>query len=181
MMTLQGYSLGLGVFHCLIGVMLMAAPVAARGWLARFPRHVWIGRGLAAVALAWSAVLVREMPLGWFDEYKVWLWAGGPLVYLLVILFMDELLAARALGGLWLLLAAPLLDAARFHPSIWRLLPVVLAYVWVILGMALVLGPYRFRKWTGLLCGTDGRCRGAGVLILMLGILLAGLGLTLFR
>lgn len=172
--------MGLGVVHLLAGAMLAGMPAMTRAGLARFPRHIWVGRVLAAVALAWSAVQVREMPLGWFDEYKGWLWVGGPLIYLLVIMFMDELLAARALGGLWLLLAAPLLDAARFHPSTWRLLPVVLAYIWVIMGMALVLAPYRFRKWANVLCATDGRCRYLAAVFLGLGGLFLWLALTKF-
>ncbi len=178
--TLSGFSLGLGVVHLLAGVMLLAVPAVVRAGLVRFPRHVWMGRLLAAVALGWSAVLVGEMPLGWFDAYKGWLWVGVPLIYLLVILLMDELLAARALGGLWLLLPAPLLEVARFHPSAWRLLPVVLAYVWVLMGMALVLAPYRFRKWGAVFYSTDGRCRGLGAALLGLGGLFLGLAVTEF-
>ncbi len=178
--TLSGFSLGLGVAHLLAGVMLVVAPEVAREGLARFPRHVWMGRLLSAIALGWSAVLVWEMPLGWFDAYKGWLWVGVPLIYLLVIVLLDELLAARALGGLCLLLPAPLLEMARFHPSAWRLFPVVLAYIWVVLGMALVLGPYRFRKWAAVFCSTDGRCRGVGVVVAGLGVLLLGLALTVF-
>ncbi len=178
--TLFGISLGLGGIHLLAGFSLLVAPAVVREGLRLFPRNVWMGRVLAAVTLAWSAVLVNEMPLGWFDAYKFWLWIGGPLIYLLVIFYLDELLAARALGGLWLLVAAPILETARFHPSLWRLALVVLAYGWVILGMALVLAPYRFRKWSTVLCATDGRCQCLAAFYLAMGGLFAGLAFTVF-
>ncbi len=180
-MTIGIFSLGLGVIHLLAGLGLAVTPAGSREWLRVFPRHVWIGRVLAAVALAWSALLVWEMPLGWFDAYKQWLWVGAPVCYLLVVLFLDELLASRALGGLLLLVPAPLLDAARFHESIWRLAPILLAYAWVILGILLVLGPYRFRKWVNVLCATEKRCQWMAWGLLGLGALFVVLALTAFR
>ncbi len=161
-MSVTQILMALGVAHGLAGLWLAAAPSAARAMAQRFPRNVWAGRVLAAVAMAWSVWLVREMPLGWFDAYKGWLWAAGPVGYLLVILFVDELLASRALGGLLLLMANPILEAVRFKDSAWRLAAVILAYLWVFLGMALVLAPYRFRKWTEFLCSSETRCRGLG-------------------
>lgn len=174
-MTLVAMVLWIGLAHVAAGVMLAAAPGWARERVLRFPRNAWLGRILVAVAMAWSLHLVWEMPLGWFDAYKVWLWVAGPVAYLLVIFFVDELLAARALGGLLLLIPSPLLDAARFQESAWRLAPVILAYVWVVCGIALVLAPYRFREWAQVLGRTDVRCRLMGVLFLGAGILFAWL------
>lgn len=168
-MTITQICLALGVVHGLAGALLAVAPSMARGAAQRFPRNPWAGRILAALAMAWSLILVREMPLGWFDAYKGWLWAVAPVSYLLIVLFLDELLASRALGGMLLLVANPILEAARFQGSAWRLAPVILAYVWVILGMALVLAPYRFRKWAGILCANDGRCRTLAVVFLAMG------------
>lgn len=174
-MTLVVMVLLIGLAHVVAGVLLAALPGWTREKAVRFPRNAWLGRILAAVTMAWSVHLVREMPLGWFDAYKMWLWVAGPVAYLLVVFFVEELLAARALGGLLLLIPCPLLDAARFQESAWRLAPVILAYVWVICGMALVLAPYRFREWVQLLGRTDGRCRVMGVLFLAAGLLFAWL------
>lgn len=174
-MTLEAMVLCIGLAHAVAGIMLAAVPAWTRERALRFPRQAWLGRILAAVAMAWSVHLVREMPLGWFDAYKAWLWVAGPVAYLLVIFFVDELLAARALGGMLLLIPNPLLDAARFQESDWRLAPVILAYVWVLCGMALILAPYRFREWVQVLGRTDGRCRVMGGLFLAAGLLFAWL------
>jgi hypothetical protein len=170
---------GVGALYLFGHAALLVAPVAARRALTAFPRHAWSGRVLAAVAMAWSVWLVREMPLGFVDPYKAWLYGVGPVVYLLVILLMDELLAARALGGLLLLVAEPALTATRV-PGLaeWRLVLVAVAYSWVIAGMTLVLGPFWFRKTVETLCRTDTRCRWVGSLGLALALLMIALGVT---
>ena len=187
-MTLETISLVVGTGYVLAHVPLAAAPGPARKALAAFPRNGWAGRILCAIALAWSAVLVKEMPLGWFDAHKDWLYVAGPVAYVLVVVFMDELLAARALGGLFLLMAEPVLAAARepflssvqFHPAAARLVPVLLAYGWVGIGTALVLAPYWFRKSMERLCGTDRRCRLFGLAGVAIGLLLIVLALSSF-
>lgn len=181
-MTEMGYwMLGVGAVCVLGHLALLGAPAATRRALAVFPRNAWFGRTLAVVAFAWSTRLVMDMPLGFVEPYKSWLYVVAPLVYLLVILLMDELLAARALGGLLLLVAEPVLAAARMPGlSAWRLVIVALAYVWIIAGMALVLGPYWFRKTVETTCRTDARCRLTGGVGLGLGILMVVLGLTVF-
>jgi uncharacterized protein YjeT (DUF2065 family) len=180
MTTLACWSIAVGFVHLVLSAPLLIQPSGALKVLKAFPRHEWAGRVLAAVCIAWSVVLVREMPLGWFDAYKVWLYVAGPLLYLLITLFMAKLLAARALGGVLLLVASPVLDAARFQPSGLRLIVVVLAYGWVIAGMALVLAPYRFRRAAQALCDTTIRCRITGGLGVALGVVLIGLGLSIF-
>jgi hypothetical protein len=117
------------------------------------------------------------MPLGWFDEYKWSLYVLAPLLFVLVIFLMDELLAPRALGGLLLLLAAPILNSARWHPSAWRLIMVALAYAGVIVGMMLVVSPYRFRKWarSGIKDNSRARLVGSMGTLGGLGIVLLGL------
>jgi hypothetical protein len=163
----------MGGIYLVVCAPLFVAPGLARRVLAAFPRHAWAGRVLAAVAVAGSAWQVNAMPLGMFDAYKFLLWAVAPLTYGLVLLFMEELLAARALGGALLLAASPVLELVRWHPSAWRLLPVVLAYTWVIAGIMLVLSPFKFRKTAEWACATDARCRFWGGLGVALGALLA--------
>jgi hypothetical protein len=45
-----------------------------------------------------------------------------------------------------LLIAVPILQAARWHASAWRLVVVVLVYLWIIYGLLLLLSPWWFRK-----------------------------------
>lgn len=179
-MTQLGFwMIGTGTVFGAAALLLLAAPAAMTRALVAFPRNVWVGRGLAAVALGWSAWLAWDMPMGFVDAYKQWLYVLTPVVYLLVVWLMEDMLAARAFGGLLLLVAEPVLSAAR-QPGLpaWRLTMVVLVYAWIVAGMALVLGPYWFRKTVEPLCRSGDRCRKMGAVGLAIGILLAALGST---
>lgn len=180
MTALAEYAVGIGAIHALAGLALLGIPHATQQAVVRFPRHAWSGRILAAIAVTCSVMLVREMPLGWFDDYKVSLFLAGPILYLLIVLFMDELLAARSLGGILLLAAAPVLEAASFRPEATRLMLVVMAYAWVVAGMGLVLSPFRFRTTAAVLCATPTRCRLLGGVTAAFGGLLVGLGIRVF-
>ena len=118
--------------------------------------------------------------LGRFDIVKPALYLLAPACFFLLINFLDELLSARALGGLLLLIANPVLNAARWHDSAWRYVPIVLAYVWAVAGMLLVLSPYLFRRWVLPFCASDGRARLAGAALLALAILLGALAFAVF-
>ena len=130
--------------------------------------------------LVWSAWLVMHMPLGPFDRYKPFLYVVAPVLFFLIVHFMDELLAARALGGLLLLVASPLLDAARPHESEFRLVVAALAYILAIKGMALVLCPYLFRKATSWWARNDAWCRAGGLVGLALAAFLIVLAVTVY-
>lgn len=121
-------------------------PMGMRRWLDAFPRSVAAGRALSAVALLWSAWLLYHGELGRFESWKPMVYVAAPVAYVLVVIFMDELLAPRALGGILLLVPSPLLAAARWHPSPFRYVVVVFAYALVLTGIALVLSPYMFRR-----------------------------------
>lgn len=181
MMKFSTMVLALGGLHAVLGAWWLAAPDSARTAVERFPRHRLAGWILAAVALVWAGSNVYHAELGRFSYVKPWLFGAVPAVVLLVGFFMDDLLAPRALGGLMLLAAAPLLKAARFHESSLALTVTVLAYVWVVLGMAWVLGPYRFRRWLAPLSGVPGRLRAAGTALVAAGLGYVALGLTVLH
>ena len=65
--------------------------------------------------------------------------------FFLVVTFVDEFLAVRALGILFLLGAEPLLDAAFFQNETSRLLVTVFAYLLIVAGLFWVTMPYVFR------------------------------------
>jgi len=183
MTMMAGLSTAIGVIYLVLHGPMVVFPLRMQAAIRAFPRHDWSGRILAAVAMAWSVYLVREMPMGWFDAYKVWLYVAGPVIYILITLFMEELLAARALGGVLLLGASPVLEAAsapNCPGTEWRLVLVAMAYAWVVAGIALVLAPYRFRKAMAVLAGTEGRCRVLGLVGAGFGALLLGLGIRVF-
>ncbi|MDD5348488.1 MAG: hypothetical protein PHT59_07735 [Candidatus Omnitrophica bacterium] len=137
----------------------VVAPASTRKAVAAFPRHRIAAWVLTAVDLAWVTWIIANASLGRFEFLKPALYLAAPLSYALIVVFMDELLAPRALGGLFLLAANPMLQAARWHASGWRFVIVVLAYAWVVIGVTLVLSPYRFRQVAHWPYATDGLCR----------------------
>ena len=128
------------------GMTLWPRGVAAM--VGAFPRHVWAGRILAAVDILWSAWLLMQMGFAWVDTHRILIYAAVPVAYILVILFVDDLLAARALGGFLLLVPLPILESAFVHPAVSRLIMTSFAYLLVIFGIVLVWSPFKLRQLT---------------------------------
>jgi len=145
--------------------------------LRRFPRSRTAAAVLTAVDLAWVAMIILRAPLGRFEFLKPYVIPAAIAAFAILFFFMDELLAPRALGGLLLLAGDPVLDAARWHPSQWRLVVVALVYLWVIAGMWLVLSPWRFRLCLEKLDPAT-RMRIAGGTLTAIGVLVGALALT---
>ena len=180
-LNLTNVALVIGVIAIVGRLPLLVAPALARRGIAAFPRHVLTGRLLALIAMAWGTYELFQMPMGFLDAWKPVLWGLAPVSYVLIIFFLDELLPVRALGGLLLLAPTPMLDAARWHPSPWRFVIIALAFAWVIWGMVLVVTPFRLRQAAAFWIATDGRCRLAGLLGVLVGAFLIALALTVYR
>lgn len=153
-------------------------PAQARRALLAFPRNRMAGAILAALDLLAVGAILYRTPLGWFEPWKWSLAILCPAAIVVVVAFADELLAPRALGGLLLILAAPLLDAARWHGSDARLVMSVLAYAWVVAGVAFVVSPWLFRKMAAYWTADERRLRfwsvigaAAGLGLILLGML----------
>jgi hypothetical protein len=117
----------------------------------RFPRSRLAGIILLTVDLLWSLWLLTTMEMGEFSSFRRPLLIGLPIGYFLVLRFVDEFLAVRALGVLCLLAAEPLLDAAflRYEPA--RLLVTGFAYLLIVAGLFWAAVPYLLRdqiNWT---------------------------------
>ncbi len=153
-----------------VNLVCVVAPAQMREALRQFPRSrlpAWV---LLAFDVTWVTWVMLHAPLGRFEPVKPWLYAAAPAAFLLMAVFMDELLAPRALGGLLLLVANPVLAAARWHESNWRLVMTVVAYIWVVAGISLVLSPFRFRQLVEFGAKTNERCRMGGLVRLAFGI-----------
>ncbi len=143
---------------------LLVKPQIVREGIRRFPRDVWSGRVLSAVAVFWAAWILKDMPLGRFEHLKPGLLPAAVVLGGLVWYYMDELLAPRALGALLLLYPAPMLAAARLHPSPWSVFMSVVAYIMVVKGIALLLSPYLLRKVSERVLQSDTNCRAFGAI-----------------
>jgi hypothetical protein len=168
-----------GIFG-IAGLGCSLAPTEAGAWIRAFPRNRWAGWVLLAADLVWSGWLLLNTPLGRFEGLKPLVYVLVPVLFFLIASFMSELLAARALGGLLALLPAPMLAAARWHGSPWRLLVVVLAYVLAVKGMVLLLSPYQFRRAWAVCVSRRSVCRGCGIAWAVVGAVLFTLALTVY-
>lgn len=138
----------------------------------RFPRNRAWGIAILAVCLVWSLFLAAYMDMGEFFTFRRYLLMILPATFVLVILYVPEFLAVRALGTLMLLAASPVLHAAFLQPQTSRLLLPILAYVWIIVGMFFVGMPYLMRDWITWATKTVGRWKLASLAGAAYGILL---------
>lgn len=162
--------LSLKVVGILIGLWLIAAhalvmirPEQARTWLTGFPRSRTAGLVLLTIDFLWAYLLVYKMDWGEFYYLQTPVMFALPVFFYLVIRYVDDFLAVRALGILGLLAAAPVLDAAFLQAPMSRLLVVVLAYVWVVMGMLWVGQPHLLRDQIGWLNRSTARWQAAAL------------------
>lgn len=167
----------LGGVGLLAGVVWLRFPAAARAGMMAFPRSKWPGWVLTAICIFWVAWVVQHAALGRFEGLKPLVPVAAVALLAAMVWLLDELLAPRALGGLLLLLANPMLNGVRWADSAWRFVPVLIAYAWVIAGCALMLHPWMFRKWTERFWGSAGLVRAAGWGKLLAGAVLLAAGL----
>ncbi len=156
-----------------LNIALGIAMLAGRRWAAEvaksFPRSAYAGAILSALAFLWAAAIVYEAPLDFIARFKL------PITILLIVsipvswFWMTDLLAIRALGGLLVLLPAPVLVVTRFLDSGWRLVLVVLMYVYAIAGMDFVMAPYHGRDAVFWVAAKPARFTAVGVVFTVLG------------
>lgn len=152
----------LGVLGLGAGAFMAGMPAGVRRGLDGFPRSRWPGWLMTSIAVFWVAWVVQHAALGRFEFLKPFLPFAAVALLASVVYFLDELLAPRSLGALLLLLANPLLLGVRWADSAWRIVPVLIAYAWVVIGCALMLHPWLFRRACRRLCATDAAVRRLG-------------------
>src|SRR5213594_3996545 len=131
-------------FLILIGLLGLLNPDFS-GVVQRFPRSRVAGVILLTVCLLWTFWLIATIQMGEFSSFRRPLLIVLPIGYVLVLRFVDEFLAVRALGILCLLAAEPLLEAAFLRYETSRLFLTVLAYLLIVAGLFWVTMPYLLR------------------------------------
>jgi len=114
-------------------------------WLKTFPRSRPAGTVLILLAGIWSFALIWHMDLGEFVRLRTIMLGAIVAGTFLAWRYVEEFLAVRALGMLALLAAEPVLEAAFLRPEPTRLLLVLLAYAWIVLGLFWVGMPWVLR------------------------------------
>ena len=182
------YSLTLETAVLLVGVLLVVAhaialwkPGQTQQWLQRFPRSRMAGAILLTIAMVWAWILIKTIDLGEFSNWRNRILIFIPIAALLTWRYVDEFLAARALGMVALLAAEPLLEAAWMRPEWSRLLLVVLAYGWIVASLFWIGMPYTLRDQIAWVTKSEGRWKSAAFAGIGYGLLLICSFLTLHR
>src|SRR5438105_15483255 len=143
-LSLQTVGILAGLFLILISLPGLFKPDLAS--VARhFARCRTTGAVLLTISLVWSFWLVATIEMGEFSAFRRQLLIALPIGYILVLRFVEEFLAVRALGILRLLPGEPLLDAAFLRYETSRLLVTVFAYLLIVAGLFWVTMPYLLR------------------------------------
>lgn len=162
----------LGALFLCHSVFLLTKPALAVRCMRAFPRHVWAGRVLSAVAWAWTGVAVYQMNLDLLVPIIKYL----PIIVAVCIglswVWMKELLASRALAGIFMLLPMPLILAVRADASLWRLVPVTVGYILLTGGMDVMLYPWHHRNALAWAATSESRLRTVAGVFLLFSILL---------
>ena len=163
----------IGGLNLILGLAMLAGRKRVAEAVRLFPRSAIAGAVLSALAFLWAAAIVYEAPLDFIARFKL------PIAILLIVsipvswFWMTDLLAIRALGGLLVLLPAPVLVVTRFLDSGWRLVLVVLMYVYAIAGMDFVMAPYHGRDAIAWATAKPARFAAAGAVFALVGLLVA--------
>src|SRR5438105_14818575 len=158
-----------GIVLILLSLPGLVKPRPVQNWLKRFPRSGVAGVVLLTLALIWSFWLLATMEMGEFSSFRRPLMIVLPIGYVLVLRFVEEFLAVRALGILCLLAAEPLLEAAFFRYETSRLLVTAFAYLLIVAGLFWVTMPYLLRDQINWSARTTARWRLTHALALIYG------------
>jgi hypothetical protein len=130
--------LGLGTTLC-----LPKAPT----WVHKLPRARLLGALLTALCTAWAAWTLYLHPVDFLAFLTPGrLLVGSILLTVLLILFLENLLCARAIGGIMMLWPMPVILLTRDFLTTWRLVPITIGYISLTLGMIIIFHPWTLRR-----------------------------------
>src|SRR5437773_3809301 len=176
-LSLQTAGIVAGAFLILISLPGLLKPDLANV-AERFPRSRIAGVVLLTISLLWTFWLLATIEMGEFAAFRRPLLIALPIGYVLVLRFVDEFLAVRALGILCLLAAEPLLDAAFLRYETSRLLVTVFAYLLVVAGLFWVTMPYLLRDQINWSTGSNARWKLVNGSALIYGVVTLTLVMT---
>jgi hypothetical protein len=177
-LSLQTAGIIAGVLLVLMSLPGLMKPDLLQDLAKRLPRSRAAGITFLTIDLAWSFWLLATMEMGEFSSFRRPLLIALPIGYFLILRFVDEFLAVRALGILCLLAAEPLLDAAFFRYEAVRLVLTVFAYLLVVAGLFWVTMPYLLRDQIDWSVRTNMRWRSVHGLGLFYGLIILALAVT---
>jgi len=187
--NLKMASIKLSTLSVLLGLLLGAPqiygltnPTGFATAVRKFPRSLPWGLALMLFGTAWFLYNLSLEAVSDFAAYKTPLLLGFGAVGVCTCIFVQDLLAVRGLAVVLLLLARLMVDTGRPHlGSPWVLLFQAWAYLLVVAGIWFTVSPWRLRDLLEWATANEKRIKvGCGVR-LAFGLLMAGLGLTVFK
>lgn len=154
---LKGTGIVVGLALLISHVIAIAQKQKVQDFLKAFPRNYAWGVLLLSIDLVWGLMCLSNMDMGEFFNLRKWFLMIVPISFVLVLIYVKEFLAVRALGCLLLLIGGIVLEAAYLQPQLSRLLLPVIAYVWIIAGMYFVGMPFLMRDWITWATASDAR------------------------
>ena len=142
-LKMVGLAMGFVLVASHLAGLILKVPIQT--FLKRFPRCPVGGTVLTLLVSAWAFWLVMTMDLGEFSKYRVHMEILIPVACFLSLKYVNDFLSVRALGILLLLLVEPILEVTFLKPGTGRLLMVLLAYAWAVIGMFWVGMPFLLR------------------------------------
>jgi hypothetical protein len=167
-----------GFFLLLLGLAGLLASDATRKFFVSLPRSRMLGIAFLSIAFLWSFWLLVTMEMGEFSSFRRPLMIALPIGFFLVMRFVDEFLAVRALGIIFLLAAEPLLEAAFLRYESSRLLVTVFAYILIVVGLFWVTMPYLLRDHINWSTRSNGRWRALNLVALLYGLAVLAFAFT---
>lgn len=182
--SLAGISAALGVAIAVFSLPGVLAPARAATAWNRFPRSIWPGRILTAVATCWAALwappLLIEFAPGAAPAIARILQYLVPAAIIAIALSIPDLLSCRAVGMMLVLLPGPILSASQWHPSPARYFTIALAYAMAVEGMFVVARPWVLRNQIAGANASPNRTRAVSAVFLALGAVLLALAVFVF-
>jgi hypothetical protein len=179
-LSLQAAALIAGFFLVVVSLPGVIMPESVRKIAPQLPRSRPLGFALLTIDFIWSFWLLATMEMGEFSNFRRPLLIILPIGFILVLLFVDEFLAVRALGILFLLAAEPLLDAAFFRYETSRLVLTVFAYIMIVKGLFYVMMPYLMRDGIQWSARSNSRWRLLNGMAFLYGAALVALAFTTY-
>ena len=139
------------------------------------------GYVLIFIGAVWFLRVLEHETLADFEVYKSKMQIFFVLLGVGACVYLKDFLAVRGLAVVMLLLAKTVIETARYAETDWRLVLIVMSYIWIIFGMIFTVSPWRFRDMVNWTFSSEERIRRLCILRLALALLLVGLGLTVFK
>ena len=180
-MNLSTLCLLFGFVVALVNLVGVISPVKFAQVMRSFPRSLPLGYILMVLGTAIFVWFVKNEPISDFERFKPILYTLFVAVGLGSCLFVKDYLAVRGSAVLLLLLAKVMVDSARWHDSAWRLVIIIWAYVFVLMGIVFTISPYRMRDLIYWSTSTEKKTRVTSAIRMALGMFVIVLGLTVLK